>query len=183
MPGPPPKPPERRQRRNTPSLNLVVAPAAKPAKPDSAGIPEPSREWLAVTRDEWLSVWAGELATLAYNKSTDLNALYRLFGLRDDRERCRRAFRKEPLVEGSKGQPVANPLAGLIPGYDRDILALEDRFGLSPKARLMLGVTLGKAACSLDDLAGGAFDDEPVGNEEEDPRQAPIEARSRAKKV
>lgn len=177
MPGPPPKPPARRQRRNTPSLNLVVPPGDAPDEPRKK--PAASTEWLACTRDDWNDVWADNVMAAIYNPGTDLQPLYRLFGLRDDRERFRRAVRRKPLVDGSKGQPVTNPLAKLIPSLDRDILALEDRFGLSPKARLMLGVTLARAGASLDELAGGLFDNEPAGDEEEDPRTATVDARSR----
>ena len=63
-----------------------------------------------------------------------------------------RTARKARLVEGSQGQPRINPLFTTIATMDAEIRQLEDRFGLSPRARLALGIQLGEAHRSLADL-------------------------------
>lgn len=51
-------------------------------------------------------------------------------------------------MDGSQGQPVKNPLFGVVASATQEalaiesrIVALEDRLALSPKARLTIGVT------------------------------------------
>lgn len=171
MPGPPPKQPGRRQRRNTASMGVVV-----PGPGTAPEVPEAAKEWLTTTKTQWVELWKSSIIK-AY-APTDLPAMYRLFTLRDDRERYHRTVRKFPTVMGSMGQERLNPLMQTISTLDSEIRQLEDRFGLSPSARLRLGITLGEAARSLDDLMRGAVDDEDP-DDEEDPRATAIEARSR----
>jgi P27 family predicted phage terminase small subunit len=80
---------------------------------------------------------------------TDLPALSRLFLLRDQRDRFAAEVDREPLVEGSQGQRVANPLARLVSTADSEIRQLEDRFGLSPQARFRLGISLVEATKAM----------------------------------
>ena len=55
-------------------------------------------------------------------------------------------------MAGSTGQPRANPLYKQVQEFQAEARQLEDRFGLSPKARLSLGITFAEAASSLDAL-------------------------------
>ena len=140
------KSPERRQRNNT--KDLVVLTSSTPMK-----TPPAVTGWLAETKREWAELWSSNLASRI--EPTDHPAVRRLFAWRDKQIRSERratALRKvaerEPLVEGSKGQLVANPMWGAADSADAEalqiesrIVALEDRLGLSPKARLALGVT------------------------------------------
>jgi P27 family predicted phage terminase small subunit len=156
LPGPPPKPAQRRQGTARRDLGLVEAPAV----PD---IPAPPRGLLKTTREAWAAFWSSPVAA-AVDRVSDLATLVRLFELRDERERCWRAVRSERLVLGSKGQPALNPLCRRVSTLDREITALEDRFGLSPLARLKLGVQFHEAARSLEELnrlLARADDDEP----------------------
>lgn len=150
------KTPDRRQRRGTKELTPEPAAAVVPADPPSASpvvkAPAPAREWLAVTATDWREFWSSPMAN--YVKDTDRPALRRLFVLRDELVRAqreeaklRRLAMKEPIVEGSMGQKVANPLfraadsaAAVALALEPRIVALEDRFGLSPRARLAVGV-------------------------------------------
>jgi len=79
-------------------------------------------------------------------------ALYRLFDLYDERERIRTATWAGPMVEGSRGQPRMNPLLRLRTVIDKQMLTLEDRFGMSPKARLALGIAVNQPEWSLEAL-------------------------------
>lgn len=142
------KPAERRQNRSTRDLEPV----------DTTVItgnfaPAPLNSWLKDTADQWSDLWMSDLSSQIRN--TDHPALIRLFDWRDEQARCRKrakAARKvaesEPTVEGSKGQPVANPMWDVAKSQDdlalqieTRIVALEDRLALSPKARLAIGVT------------------------------------------
>lgn len=166
MPGPLPKPADRRQRRNKPKT-LGVIPGGSvgrkaPTAPDGL---------LEATVEDWEHFWASELAQLV-EPDTDLPALERLFGLYDEHRRAMREARKERVVEGSMGQMVLNPLLKYAESVAKEIRALEDRFGLTPKARLALGVAFGDAARSLSDL-NRMLEDDGDGDEDEahqDPR-------------
>jgi|SRR5690625_359614 len=168
MSGPTPKPADRRQRRNKPAT-LRVVPAGRVGRE----VPKAPAGMLKATRDEWSTFWGSELAQLV-EPSTDLPALERLFQLYDEHRRSMRAARRERLVEGSMGQLVLNPLLKYAESLQKEIRALEDRFGLTPRARLALGIQFGEAARSLADLnrALDADDDEDEIEAQEDPRQA-----------
>jgi P27 family predicted phage terminase small subunit len=129
---------------------LVALPTAAPA-------PAPVKGWLATTGASWVRLWSSPLAQV-YDV-TDLPALERLFDLLDRRERYVRAVRHKPMVEGSQGQPVAHPLARQVPVLDAEIRQMEDRFGLTPAARLKLGITFGAAQQTLADLNAALADD------------------------
>jgi len=143
MPGPLPKPAHRRQRQNRPAL------VSMPTRPSLT--PEPPDGLLAASRAAWDALWQSPVA-VTYLPS-DLPALRRLFALTDERERAFRVARKAGrLSEGHKGQPVLNPALRYVGDLDAEIRQLEDRFGLTPRARMQLGVAFGEAHRSLDAL-------------------------------
>lgn len=145
MTGPAPKAADRRQRRNKRNgLELV-------SDNGNIQIPDPPPRLLKVTRDDWDAYWSSPLAE-AVEIGTDLPAIRRLFTLRDERERAYRGYRKERFVKGSQGQGVLNPLARHMSAMDTEIRQLEDRLGLTPKARAQLGIRIGKGKRTLDDL-------------------------------
>lgn len=129
---------------------------------------------LPETVEAWGRLWASSVAQVM-DPTSDREALVRWASLLDERERAFRAYRRKRLVEGSQGQPVVNPLWGVVAKCDAELRALEDRIGLSPKARLQLGITFAEAATSLDEL--NAFMDGEDANEPvADPRLGVIEA-------
>jgi P27 family predicted phage terminase small subunit len=133
---------------------------------------------LEVTRKSWNAFWASKLAQRVV-ATTDLPALRRLFSLYDERERALRAYRRERLVVGSTGQPVINPMAKVMVALDTEIRALEDRFGLSPAARIRLGIALGEAKKTLEDMNRGLDEDGDEKPEtEEDPRIIRVERKN-----
>ncbi len=101
----------------------------------------------------WESFWLSPVGLLVSVES-DLPVVVRLVSLLELREAAVRSVRVDPLVVGSQGQPVENPLAKAMSRYDSEIRALEDRLGLSPRARLSLNISLGAAKKSLDELVG-----------------------------
>ncbi len=110
-----------------PVPSAVLVPMERPEPPDglSDGV-----------MADWLTFWDSPQA--AHVTQAHLPALRRLFLLRHQRELFARVGLDEPTSEGSTGQLVLSPLIKHIPVLDTAILALEDRFGLSPKASITL---------------------------------------------
>lgn len=124
---------------------------------------------LKQTREWWEAVWSSQVA--GSWEASDHPMVARLAKLHDDRERAWRSYRDTPLVDGSQGQPVLNPLRSVVDRCDQEIRQLEDRLGLSPMARHKLGITYGEMHRSLDSLADPLADeDDDDPRAEEDPR-------------
>jgi len=144
----PKKPAEVRQRakdgHHGDDVGLVVVPI-------SAGmeVPPPAKEWLKPTKEQWSQFWASPVAQLVL--PVDQPAVHRLFSMYDMRARAEAIYRKAPLTAGSMGQSVLNPMAGEIHSLDKTITTLEDRLGITPLARLKLGVKFGEARQALAD--------------------------------
>jgi P27 family predicted phage terminase small subunit len=171
--GPPPKPVERRQRRNV-RTTTERAGAGLVALPDGQidAPPAPSG-LLKATREDWATFWASPLGSLVV--PADFPALRRLFCLYDERFRAYRGLRQTGrLVETEKGSAL-NPLASYLKGIDAEVRLLEDRFGLSPIARLRLGVALGEAAKSLEEL-NRSLDADDDDHDDADPRRRVVES-------
>lgn len=112
--------------------------------------------WLKPTKQSWDEFWSHPLAKTV--EAVDVPALERLFTMRDMQSRAWRRYKKQPYIDGSQGQPVANPAFGEAMSLERAIVALEDRIGLTGKARANLGVALGQAALTAADLNRAAKD-------------------------
>lgn len=153
------KPPGRRQRRNTADVGVVVPLPSRPIE-----VPTADPNWLKMTSEWWAEFWRSDVAALV-DQASDLAALRRLFWHYDELERSRRAFRRQRFVAGYKGQPRVNPIAKYIAELEGAARHLEDRFGLTPKARLQLGVSFASAHRSLAEIsaefAEAADDEDP----------------------
>lgn len=126
---------------------LVVVPAAGEVP---AVAPRPNPKWLAVTKSSWETFWTDDVASALTPSERDM--VRRAFALRDRAERCFRRYDDQPYVDGSKGQPVANPALADALALERAAVALEDRLAMNPKARVALGLEIGKAALTADEL-------------------------------
>ncbi len=155
------KPPGRRQRTGTADLG-VVAPAPGREIPP-APHPGGGKKLLAVTVRSWERLWESDVSTII--TEPDLEGLGRLFQLYDLRRRLHHVVLAAPMVEGSKGQVRTNPALGDLLKIDYAIGQLEAAFGLTPAARLKLGLTIGKIAKTLEsinaDFDGAPPDDDP----------------------
>lgn len=149
MPGPPPKR-EGRQRRNKSGLAEVVQlPGTAPV--ERTDIPPAAEHWSGEVKEAWLLAWESGLG--AYWLDTDLGIVTRCFDLRNQIAVYEAAAHEEgAVVSGSAGQLAIHPLIREADTLRDDLLAVEDRIGMSPMARLKLGVQLGEAAGSLDKL-------------------------------
>lgn len=122
------KDPDRRQR----SASSDLAPATGKLHP------VPMTEWSPAITALWQELWGSPLAR--YFTATDVPSLRRLFTLRS---RLVAAYEKadaEPVLAGSTGQTVLSPWFQEAHRLEGEIQKLEDRFGLTPQARLRLGV-------------------------------------------
>ena len=107
--------------------------------------------WRETTVERWVQFWASPLAQQV--EQSDLGSFRRLFWLYDELDRLREAIEQTGrVVAGSQGQPRPNPLYKQVETFQAEARQLEDRFGLSPLARLRLGITFADAASSLDAL-------------------------------
>lgn len=132
---PPKKAPERRQRTNTTDVGTVtVLPSMVVAKAS-----QPDVRWAPPVAESWSELWSSPLAGLI--KPTDVPALRRLFEYRHQLLAAQANYDDEPMTVGSMGQPVLSPWAAEIHRLEAVVQKLEEKFGLTPLARLRLGVT------------------------------------------
>jgi len=130
------------ERQNRVTKDVVV-----PLRSGSV-VPEAEGNWRPATVDRWEEFWGSKLA--ANVEESDHGALRRLFRLYDELERLWEAVEETGrVVDGSQGQPRPNPLFKQIETFQAEARQLEDRFGLSPKSRLQLGITFADAHLSL----------------------------------
>jgi len=163
MPGPAPKRPENRSRQpRSTGITVIDGAKARIAKP------KPPEGLSAAVRESWDTFWASPLA--AHTIATDVAALRRLFRLYEQRERYIEIAAEDTLSTGSTGQLVLHPLIKEVDTLDGKILALEDRYGLSPMSRLKLQVTLGDASKSLAEVNAALASRKRSDEEPEDPR-------------
>lgn len=188
MPRPMRKPPETRQHRGGEPKEIL---------PAHIEAPEPPGNLLKATVKRWDIFWASPVATLI--QQTDLPALERLFVNYDELERTRRAMYKDPppkpergpneshnefqirlsewrvaaqsigrLIKSDKGLKL-NPLLVHMKQLERNIDALEDRFGLTLRARQELGLTRLKAKTLAEITGDNGHQDAIDGEAEEEP--------------
>lgn len=161
------KPVEQRQRRNADGVGQLAA------VPGLGEVPPHPDLRLKATRAAWDEFWQSSVARLIDTRS-DLPALTRLFRLYDELGTMDNYVRKHGRVAlGSTGQVALNPIYKHMTSIRSEVTALEDRFGLTPMARLKLGATLGSAAASLDKL-NEQFNEQEPDDDDVDPRLAAI---------
>lgn len=130
------KPSDRRQNRETKDL--------PPEESWPEGAIEPPQAPPGLSEDieaAWVAFW--RLAPLSRRVSdADLLPLMRLFQLYEVYRRSIGDFMDQPYVEGERGKLVAHPGWSIANAAMRQILPLERQFGVTPKARAELGVSL-----------------------------------------
>lgn len=162
---------DRRQGADPPSLELVTPLDAELA------VPDPDDGWSETTVAEWHSWWGSEVARLIEPES-ETPIVRRLFDLLDQAARFEAAGRLEPMVEGSTGQMVINPLLKHAQGLRDEARRDEAVLGRGPKRRLDLGIKFGDAARSLDEVnrrLSGAIRNGSGAEPPDDPRLSAIE--------
>lgn len=150
--GPLPKEEGARQRRRS-SANLQLIERHSPDAP----IPTPPDHLSAARLDDWQRFFLSPLAGLV--AETDLSSVRRLWTYYQQHDELTEIFQKSRLVVGSTGQPRINPAHDALIKMETAILRLENELGLTPSARLRLGITFADAANSLEALTERVQDD------------------------
>jgi hypothetical protein len=119
VPGPLPKPPSQRRRRNAgPQLKTLPPEGRQEPVPD---LPERAGGWLSTTREWWARIWKSPMATEWL--AADYDTVLRL------------AYMVDAEARGD-GNTVLR----------REIRYLEDAFGLNPASRARLRWQIGEVA-------------------------------------
>jgi P27 family predicted phage terminase small subunit len=104
-------------------------------------VPTPPSGLLKPTRDRWYGFWASQVAR-AVDLDSDLPRLRRWIAATDEYDRVAKTVKRARLVKGSMGQPVLNPLIQYLAQLEGQIAKAETEFGMTPMARLRLGIQL-----------------------------------------
>jgi P27 family predicted phage terminase small subunit len=97
----------------------------------------------------WTDIWTAGHGF--YLEATDAYIIERYVSLQVRRAKLMAILEDEGYVtEGSQGQDVAHPAARLLLDIEGKLPALEDRLGLSPEARLRLGLAVAETKSKLD---------------------------------
>jgi P27 family predicted phage terminase small subunit len=88
----------------------------------------------------WETYWRSPAATIS--DPVDMAAIQRLFGLYSQHQKASEVVAQGLVVKGSVGQIRVNPLADHVLKLESAILRLETELGLTPMARVRLGVEL-----------------------------------------
>ncbi|MBE7518493.1 MAG: hypothetical protein HS107_04525 [Thermoflexaceae bacterium] len=99
----------------------------------------------------WTAFWASRVSG-AVDLGADGEALRHWILCVDERQKLRAATLRAPLVKGSHEQLMLNPLFRRTRDLGRDIARAEEHFGMTPLARLRLGVTFLQEQAAKEDL-------------------------------
>ncbi len=144
--GPLPKEEGKRQNRRARSnMRLIEQHDAAPVI-----VPDPPDGLSPRQMASWSEFWQSELSRLV--KTTDHAPVRRLWAYYQQHEDLTSIFAKGRMVAGSTGQPRLNPALDGLMKLETAIVRLENELGLTPSARLRLGITFADAASSLDQL-------------------------------
>ena len=161
------KPADRLADRRASRVSGRLVPVANLA--DHREPPEPPAGLLKSDRERWAAFWRSDLAILV--TEPDLPALGRLFELYSERARLFAYWRKGRFEYGSTKQLVLHPVQRELARLDALIPGLEASFGITPAARLRLGIVFGQARRSLEEISAET-DARILASEEPDPRLA-----------
>ena len=131
----------RRGGRAKPLVQVAPATSA-PAPPEGVG------EHAAAV---WAAFWASRVSG-AIDLLADGEALRHWIRCVDEREKLRAATVRAPLVKGSHEQLMLNPLFRRLRDLNAEIARAEEHFGMTPLARLRLGVTYLQEQAAKEDL-------------------------------
>ena len=135
-------------------------------------IPFPPPGLLKRNRELWVECWTSDVGSV-WDPKMDRKAVVRLFQLYDERDRAYRHLNKHGRFSaGSQGQLILSPSVKYVAMLDGPILALEDRLGLTPRARLQLGLAVIDTQRSLNQEFRGDVDGPDPRYTEDDPRSA-----------
>lgn len=132
------KPPELLvNRRGGRGRGLVVA---VPTERSMPRFPLRDTQGRRRARDYWRRYWQSPVSA-AVDLNADGEALRRWMEAIDEVDRLLPVCQASPLIKGSMGQLVMNPLFRRLSELNRIIEGMEDRFGVTPRSRFRLQLT------------------------------------------
>lgn len=141
---------DRRPQRSRVTTLAVVRDSDKSDKPEIPPLPKAEGGLLVTTKEAWLAFWTGPTAPVA--EQVDRVITERWILAYDEWRRALNAVRKARLVKGSKGQPVMNPLADWAASREAAMRLAEKEMGVGLKSRADLGVSIGQAQLTAEEL-------------------------------
>lgn len=142
----------------------TVTPPALPALPGKL-------KYLKATVEAWTALWAEPQAE-------HLTGVQKVVALRwvrafDEWLRALDSVVQAPMVQGSQGQPVANPMMGWVTSREAEMEKCEKQLGIGLRNKADLGLTIGQAKITAQQLidmhhrrdASGADTDSSSGEE------------------
>jgi P27 family predicted phage terminase small subunit len=99
----------------------------------------------------WEAFWVSDVAQ-AIDPASDMHRVERWITYLDEWGRAMRAFRKARLSTGSTGQLVLSPLAAYVRQLEVALAAAETELGMTPLARMKLGLAAGQARLTAQQL-------------------------------
>jgi len=136
----------------------------------AAGPPAINRKALLTrSREMWDSYWA-DGAAVTQTAADEMFARIWIEGY-DDYLRKKAEADKQPLVKGSMGQQVANPLYAVAESSLKNAMTAARQLGIGAKNRADLGITLLAEKQALDDVNARYIQPENAGDDsDDDPR-------------
>lgn len=113
--------------------------------------PKPPPGMRAMGRAAWQAFWQSDVSA-AVDMNADGVELAHWARCVDERDHLWRIVQKAPLIKGSHGQLMTNPLVRRIRELTADIDRVSDRFGMSPLSRFRLQFTVSEAGKSANEL-------------------------------
>lgn len=132
---------------NRPQRDRHLA-VAEPA--EAPEVPLPPAGTLAPTKKWWDEFWRSRHA--AAMTPVHMPVLERLAECYDELRRTKKIVDKARIVQGSTGQPVANPLISYKMALQKEIRSLEAELGIGLKSASNLGITMGQEALTAQQL-------------------------------
>jgi P27 family predicted phage terminase small subunit len=149
------------QDRSSSSPRLEVVPL--PERTEHPPAPTTFPKLLAASVELWDAIWEEPQAkgfTVA-----DRVVLERWILAYDAWRRAMNAVRRQPVVDGSQGQPVQNPLMAWVASRESEMEKCEKQLGVGLRNRSDLGVSIGQARLTAAQL--NAMTEESDGGDEE----------------
>ena len=125
---------------------LVGGKAEKPVR-----IPSLPASYQASVKRVWRDFWRSPVAQ-AVNREADLAPLLDWAWDRNELATVIPVLTKARLITGPVGQPGLNPLAAYVNQLRTRIARVEIEFGMTPLARSRLGLTIGQAKLTAQEL-------------------------------
>ena len=122
-----------------------------PLPPGERRIPKPPAGLTKGARDAWRAFWLSPVAQ-AVDLNADGVALRRWIVAVSKRDALEAEFEQERTTKGSTGQDRLNPIYATLKELEKTIAHYEEAFGMTPLARMRLGIAISQGKSSIDEL-------------------------------